>query len=190
DAVVIGSVTLGPGVSVWPTAVLRGDYGRIEVGAMSNIQDGSIIHCTDTEPTIFGERCIVGHNVHVEGATIGAGALISSGSIVLNGSVIGAGAVVAAGCLVPPRFELPSRRMAMGTPAKIREGYEVDPAMLEGKPEKYHHNAMRYRDELPRLDTPGRHTTRPRHLSRTSSTPAGHAPSHRWNPRSGGWATS
>src|SRR5699024_2977501 len=104
DAVVIGSVTLGPGVSVWPTAVLRGDYGRIEVGAMSNIQDGSIIHCTDTEPTIFGERCIVGHNVHVEGATIGDGALPSSGSIVLNGSVIGAGAVVAAGCLVPPRF--------------------------------------------------------------------------------------
>ena len=152
DAVVIGNVTLGPGASVWPTAVLRGDYGRIEIGAMSNIQDGTIIHCTDSEPTVIGEHCIVGHNAHIEGATIGNGALISSGSIVLNSSVIGEGAVVAAGCLIPPRFELPAGRMAMGAPAKIREGYEVDPAMLEGNTQKYHDNAMRYRAEPRRLD--------------------------------------
>src|SRR5699024_7934962 len=152
DAVVIGNVTLGPGASVWPTAVLRGDYGRIEIGAMSNIQDGTIIHCTDSEPTVIGEHCIVGHNAHIEGATIGNGALISSGSIVLNSSVIGEGAVVAAGCLIPPRFELPAGHMAMGAPAKSREGYEVDPAMLEGNTQKYHDNAMRYRAELRRLD--------------------------------------
>ena len=152
DAVVIGRVALGPGVSVWPTAVLRGDYGRIEVGAMSNIQDGTIVHCTESEPTLIGEHCIVGHNAHIEGATIGNGALISSGSIVLNGSVIGESAIVAAGCLVPPRFEVPARRMAMGTPAKIRDGYEVDPAMLEGNTQMYHENAMRYRAELRRLD--------------------------------------
>lgn len=152
DAVVIGRVTLGAGVSVWPTAVLRGDYGRIEVGAMSNIQDGTIIHCTESEPTVLGEHCIVGHNAHIEGATIGDGALISSGSVVLNGAVIGPGALVAAGCLIPPRFELPGRRMAMGMPAKIREGFEVDPASLAGNTEKYHQNAMRYRAELRRLD--------------------------------------
>ncbi|KAA0919510.1 gamma carbonic anhydrase family protein [Dietzia sp. ANT_WB102] len=152
DAVVIGRVSLGAGVSVWPTAVLRGDYGRIEIGAMTNIQDGTIIHCTATNPTIIGGYCVVGHNAHIEGATIGDGALISSGSIVLNGSVIGDGAVVAAGCLVPPRFVLPARRMALGTPAKIREGYEVDPAMLDGNAQMYHDNAMRYRSELRRLD--------------------------------------
>lgn len=152
DAVVIGRVTLGPGVSVWPTAVLRGDYGRIEVGAMSNIQDGTIVHCTATDATIIGEHCVVGHNAHIEGATIGDRTLISSGSIVLNGAVIGSGAVVAAGCLVPPRFELPDRRMAMGMPAKIREGHEVDPAMLEGNTQMYHDNAMRYRAGLRRLD--------------------------------------
>lgn len=152
DAVVIGRVRLGPGVSVWPTAVLRGDYGRIEVGAMSNIQDGTIVHCTESDPTILGEHCIVGHNAHIEGATIGDGALISSGSVVLNGSVIGAGAIVAAGCVVPPRFELPARRMAMGTPARIREGFDVDPGKLAGNTQLYHENAMRYRAELRRLD--------------------------------------
>ena len=36
--------------------------------------------------------------------------------------------------------------------ALSREGYEVDPAMLAGNTEKYHGNALRYRDELRRLD--------------------------------------
>lgn len=152
DAVVIGAVTLGRGVSVWPGAVLRGDYGRIEVGEMSNIQDGSIIHCTATEPTVFGRRCIVGHGVHVEGATIGDGALLSSGSIVLNGASVGEGAIVAAGCLVPPRFEVPARRMVMGVPARIRPDFEVDPARMAGNPDKYHENGLRYAAELRRLD--------------------------------------
>ena len=152
DAVVIGNVTLGAGVSVWPTAVLRGDYGRIEVGDYSNIQDGSIIHCTAAEPTVFGKHVIVGHNAHVEGATVGDNVLISSGSIVLNSSVLEEGCVVAAGCLVPPRFVVPARKMAMGMPAKIREGYEVDPSMMEGNTEMYFRNGQRYAKELRRLD--------------------------------------
>lgn len=152
DAVVIGNVTLGPGVSIWPNAVLRGDYGRIEVGEMSNIQDGSIIHCTATEATVFGRHCIVGHGVHVEGATVGDGALLSSGSIVLNGARVGAGAVVAAGCLVPPRYEVPARRMAMGVPAKIRPDHEIPEDFLAGNTQKYYENGRRYAAELRRLD--------------------------------------
>ncbi|MCW2529546.1 MAG: gamma carbonic anhydrase family protein, partial [Pseudonocardiales bacterium] len=54
DAVVIGNVTLGAGASVWPGAVLRGDFGTIRVGASTSIQDGTIIHATETEPTVIG----------------------------------------------------------------------------------------------------------------------------------------
>ena len=71
DAVVIGNVTIGAQASVWPTAVLRGDDGRIEVGPRTSVQDGSIIHCTAHEPTIIGAEVTVGHNVHIEGAVIG-----------------------------------------------------------------------------------------------------------------------
>lgn len=151
DAVVIGDVRIGPGASVWPTAVLRGDYGHIIVGEKTNIQDGSIIHCTQTEPTILGAHCIVGHNVHIEGAVIGDKAMISSGSVVLNSSTIGEGAVVAAGCLIPPRFTLPARKMAMGMPAKIRENYDVDPSMMGDNTQRYYTNGLRYRSELKRL---------------------------------------
>ena len=110
DAVVIGSVTIGAEASIWPTAVLRGDDGRIEVGPRTSVQDGSIIHCTATQPTIIGAEVTVGHNVHIEGATIGDRALISSGSVVLNGAVSGAGAVVAAGAVVSPGAQIPAAR--------------------------------------------------------------------------------
>lgn len=152
DAVVIGNVTLGAHASVWPTAVLRADYGRIVVGEETNIQDGTIIHCTAIDDTILGARCVVGHNTHIEGATIGDGALIGSGSLVLNGSTIGEGAQVAAGALIPPRFELPARRMAMGIPGKIREGFELPEGHFDANAKMYAANADYYRTALRRID--------------------------------------
>lgn len=152
DAVVIGAVTLGDGVSVWPGAVLRGDYGTITVGARSNIQDGTVIHCTVLDPTVIGERCVVGHNAHIEGATIGNDCLIASGSVVLNGSTVGDGAIVGAGAVVPFKFDVPSRRMALGVPARLRDGYEVPEGHIELNCEMYFQNAQHYRTALKRLD--------------------------------------
>ncbi|KAF0967739.1 MULTISPECIES: gamma carbonic anhydrase family protein [Gordonia] len=152
DAVVIGAVTLGDGVSVWPGAVLRGDYGTITIGERSNIQDGTVIHCTVFEPTVIGARCVVGHNAHIEGATIGDDCLIASGSVVLNGSTIGSGSIVGAGAVVPFKFDVPPRRMALGVPARLRENYEVPEGHTELNSEMYFQNAKYYRESLRRLD--------------------------------------
>jgi carbonic anhydrase/acetyltransferase-like protein (isoleucine patch superfamily) len=46
DATVIGDVRIGAGSTVWPGAVLRGDYGTIVVGERTSIQDGTVIHAT------------------------------------------------------------------------------------------------------------------------------------------------
>lgn len=151
DAVVIGNVKIGAEASVWPTAVLRGDDGRIEVGARTSVQDGSIIHCTPHQPTIIGAEVTVGHNVHIEGATIGDRALISSGSVVLNGSTVGAGAVVAAGAVVSPGAEIPPRAMALGVPARVREGYEVPDGAFDYAVQSYIQRGKRFRAELRRL---------------------------------------
>lgn len=151
DAVVIGNVTIGAEASVWPTAVLRGDDGRIEVGPRSSIQDGSIIHTTVVRPTIIGAEVTVGHNVHIEAATIGDGALISSGSVVLNGAVVGEGAVVAAGAVVSPNAQVPPRTMALGVPARVREGHEVPEGAFGYAVASYVDRGKRFRAELRRL---------------------------------------
>ncbi|MGC4932866.1 gamma carbonic anhydrase family protein [Gordonia sp. DT30] len=152
DATVIGAVTLADGVSVWPGAVLRGDYGTITIGARTNIQDGTVIHCTPIHPTVIGAGCVVGHNAHIEGSTIGDDVLIASGSVVLNGSAIGDGAIVGAGAVVPFDAQIPARRMALGVPARVREGYEVPADHLELNVEMYFQNAQYYRKSLRRLD--------------------------------------
>jgi carbonic anhydrase/acetyltransferase-like protein (isoleucine patch superfamily) len=151
DAVVIGDVRVGAEASVWPGAVLRGDTGYIQVGARTSVQDGTIVHCTPEQPTVIGAEVTVGHNVHIEGATIGDGALVSSGSIILNGATVGPGAVVAAGAVVSPNAEVPARRMVLGVPARVREGHEVPEAAAAGAVESYVQRGKRFRAELRRL---------------------------------------
>ncbi len=152
DAVVIGDVTIGAEASVWPTAVLRGDEGAIVVGPRTSIQDGSIVHTTAERPTIIGAEVTVGHNVHIEAATIGDHALISSGSVVLNGATVGEGAVVAAGAVVSPNAQIPARRMALGVPARVREDYEVPADRTEYAVSSYVARGKRFRSELRLLE--------------------------------------
>jgi carbonic anhydrase/acetyltransferase-like protein (isoleucine patch superfamily) len=153
DAVVIGDVTIGPFSSVWPTAVLRGDHGRIVIGGRTSVQDGSIVHTTQRQPTLIGSECTIGHNVHIEAATIADRCLISSGSVVLNGSRVDEGAVVAAGAVVSPNTHIPARRMVLGVPARIRENYQVPEAAYRHAVDSYVQRGRLFRAELRRLDT-------------------------------------
>jgi carbonic anhydrase/acetyltransferase-like protein (isoleucine patch superfamily) len=152
DAVVIGNVAIGALSSIWPTAVLRGDHGRIVIGARTSVQDGSILHTTRHQPTLIGDECTVGHNVHIEAATIADHCLISSGSVVLNGSRVDEGAVVAAGAVVSPNTHIPARRMALGVPARIREDYEVPSGAFQYAVDSYVRRGQLFRAELRRLD--------------------------------------
>jgi carbonic anhydrase/acetyltransferase-like protein (isoleucine patch superfamily) len=152
DAVVIGDVVLGPSTSVWPSAVLRGDSGRITVGARTSIQDGSVVHVSPVAPTTVGEDCVIGHLVHLEGCTIEDGALVGSGAVVLQNAVVRAEALVGAGALIPGGMEVPSRSMALGVPAKIRPD-SVDPDwMIKIGAAHYVERAARYKSELRRID--------------------------------------
>ena len=46
QATVIGDVSLGDDVSIWPQSVVRGDINPISIGRRTNIQDGSVVHVT------------------------------------------------------------------------------------------------------------------------------------------------
>ena len=120
SAVVIGRVTLGRRVSIWPGAVLRGDILEIEVGDESNIQDLCVAHTSHgVAPVKIGRRVVVGHRVILHGVKIGDQALIGMGAILLDGSEVGAGAIVAAGALVTEGMKIPPGNLAVGIPAKV-----------------------------------------------------------------------
>jgi carbonic anhydrase/acetyltransferase-like protein (isoleucine patch superfamily) len=152
DATVIGNVTIGAESSIWPQAVLRGDYGSITIGARTSIQDGSVIHTTERHPTSIGDDCVIGHLVHIECCTIEDRALVGSGSIVLHRVIVRSEAVVGANAVVPNDMEVPSRAMALGVPAKLRLDVVDAEALIARGARNYVRNGARYREELRRID--------------------------------------
>ncbi len=151
DAVVIGDVTIGAEASIWACAVLRGDDGRIEIGAGSNVQDGAVIHTTLHLPTIVGERCTIGHIAHLEGCRILDRALVGTASVVLHDAEVGEGALVGANAVVTGGTVVPPGAMALGIPAKIREG-AADQDDINLGVQSYIDRAKRFRAELRRID--------------------------------------
>ena len=150
DAVVIGRVRIGAEASVWPCAVLRGDHGTIDIGARTSVQDGTVVHTTDSWPTIIGVDCVVGHNAHLEGCVVEDRCLIGSGSVTLNRARVGTGAIVAAAALVPEGFEVPPGSLVAGVPAKVkRTGVTAD--WVDGAVKTYMESARAYKAGLRRL---------------------------------------
>ena len=152
EAVIIGKVTIGPGSTVWPCAVLRGDDGEIHIGARTSIQDGSILHCTPELPTIVGDGCVIGHMVHLEGCIIEDGSLVGNGSVVLHGAVVRSGGLVGSNAVVTNGMEVPDGMMALGIPAKLRDGSAHQHQLIAGAMDSYAARGPRYRDELRRID--------------------------------------
>jgi len=150
DSVIIGAVTIGQNSSIWPCAVLRGDTNSIIIGARTSIQDGAIVHCTSDLPTIIGDDCTVGHNAHLEGCIVESGALIGSGSLVLHRVHVQAGALVAVGAVCAAGLIVPADALAVGVPARIKEG-AADKATMEYSAKTYQTLAKRYPQELRRL---------------------------------------
>ena len=151
DAVVIGDVTIGPESSVWPHAVLRGDYGTITVGAATSLQDGTVVHAGPGFPTVIGDGCVIGHIVHLEGCLLEDESLVGSGSVVLHHAVISRGATVGANAVVPNNMVVPEGALALGVPAKVFEG-RSDVPMIKLSAAQYVMNAKRYREGLRRVD--------------------------------------
>jgi carbonic anhydrase/acetyltransferase-like protein (isoleucine patch superfamily) len=151
DATVIGRVIVGAEATVWPGAVLRGDYGMISIGDRTSVQDGAVVHATHEYPTVVGAGCVVGHIAHLEGCTVEDDCLIGSSSVVLHRVVVRRGALVGAGAVVSGGTEVPSGAMALGVPARIRPD-AVRPGSFADSVDRYVANGRRYREQLRRLD--------------------------------------
>ena len=149
NAAVIGDVTLHENASVWFSCVLRGDADRIEVGAASNIQDGTVMHADPGYPMVVGENVTVGHNAMLHGCSIGDGSLVGINAVVLNGARVGKGCLIGANALVTEGMEIPDGSMALGSPAKIvRQLSEEAQLMLQHNADHYVGNAKRFSDDL------------------------------------------
>lgn len=141
NAVVMGQVLLAAGVSIWYSAVVRGDVERIEIGERTNIQDGAILHGDPGKPTILEDHVTVGHRAVVHSAHIERGCLIGIGAVVLDGVRVGHGSIVGAGAVV--NKDIPPLSLVVGVPARrARDLSESEAAELIEHARRYEQLAL------------------------------------------------
>jgi phenylacetic acid degradation protein len=119
SAVLIGDVIVGPGCYVGPCACLRGDFGRIEVRAGANVQDGCIMHGFPGTDTVVCEEGHIGHGAVLHGCVVERNALVGMNAVVNDNAIIGESAIVAAMAFVKAGMMVPPRSLAAGVPAKV-----------------------------------------------------------------------
>ena len=157
NAVVVGSVVLGHGASVWFNGVVRGDNDIVTIGDGTNIQDAAVLHVDEGVPLNLGNNVSVGHHAMLHGCTVEDGALVGINAVVLNHAVIGRGSLVGAGALVPEGKVIPERSLAVGTPARVvRTLTDQDVAGIERIARHYVAKARWYRTELREQEPDGR----------------------------------
>ncbi|MBV1690002.1 gamma carbonic anhydrase family protein [Novosphingobium sp. G106] len=122
---IVGDVEIGPDASIWYNCVIRADVHRIVIGARSNIQDGTVVHCDspkpkrpDGFPTIIGDDVLIGHMAMVHGSTLEDRAFVGLGAIVMDGCTIHSDGMLAAGALLTQGKVIESRQLWTGRPAK------------------------------------------------------------------------
>lgn len=143
-AALVGDVRLADEASVWFGCVLRGDVNHIEVGPRSNLQDGTVVHLGDRDPTRVGADVVVGHRAVLHGCTIGDRCLVGIQATVLDGAVVGEGSIIGAGALVPAGREIPPNSLVLGMPGRVVRGLPPGAgemhAALAAKYCRLHHN--------------------------------------------------
>ena len=134
---IIGDVTIGAGVSVWYNCVIRAEVNRVVIGARSNIQDGSVVHCDpprpgdpEGSPTLIGEDVLIGHMAMIHGCVLEDRAFVGLGAIVMNKARIGSDAMLAAGAMLTEGKVIEPRALWAGRPAKFMRN--LDDAAIAG----------------------------------------------------------
>ena len=125
SAVLYGDITLNDDVSIWPLVAARGDVNTINIGARTNIQDGTVLHVTRKSPSnpngnplYIGDDVTIGHKAMLHGCTVGNRVLVGMGAIIMDGVVVGDDCIIGAGSLVPPNKKLEPGYLYVGNPAK------------------------------------------------------------------------
>ena len=144
QAVLIGDVVIGPRCYVGPGASLRGDMGRIVMGAGSNVQDNCVLHTFPSKEVRLEEDAHIGHGAVLHGCTVKRGALVGINAVLMDDVVVGEEALVGAASFVRAGFIVPPRTLVTGAPAReVRKLTEEEIVWKAVGTREYHELAVR-----------------------------------------------
>ena len=150
---IVGDVVIGEGSSVWPGAVIRGDFGKITIGRNSVVQDTCVIHTDDFLD--IGDNVLVTHGAVIHGHRIGNNVLLGVNSVILEKVDIGSYCLIGAGAVVRDHSVIPDYSLVVGVPGQVRPLSGANRQRLETVTDSYVLNAQVHKAaghglELPR----------------------------------------
>ncbi len=150
-AYIVGDVEIGENSSVWPGAVIRGDFGKIKIGKNTAVEDNCVIHSgspSGVGDTVIGDNVVIGHGAVLNCHRIGNSVLIGMNATILHDVEIGDFCVVAAGCLVKQGMKIPDMSFVAGVPGEIkREASAEQLWWTQHNPEVYPKLAEKYKEQ-------------------------------------------
>ena len=157
---IIGDVEIGPDVSIWYNCVIRADVNRVVIGARTNIQDGTVVHCDSPRPqhpqgfpTIIGKDVLIGHMAMVHGCILEDRAFVGLGAIIMDGCRIASDGMLAAGAMLTAGKTIETRQLWVGRPAKyLRDLDDAAIAQNQAGVANYVVNGRNHREALGRSD--------------------------------------
>jgi len=130
-AVLVGGVTIGENCYIGPGAVLRGDFGYVEIDDGSNVQENAVIHTFPEQTARLAKNSHIGHGAIVHGSRIGENVLIGMGAILHEGVEVGENCIIGSGCVITDNRKIPPGKLVVGVPGKIVG--DVSAEMLKAK---------------------------------------------------------
>jgi carbonic anhydrase/acetyltransferase-like protein (isoleucine patch superfamily) len=123
-AILIGDVLIGDNCYIGHGAILRGDYGCIEIDSGTAVEEGVIMHAPPGETCRVGKKVTIGHGAVVHSSHIGDMAVIGMGSVLSICAEVGEESIVAEGSTVKMGQKIPPGIVARGNPAKVVRNIE------------------------------------------------------------------
>ena len=151
-AYIVGDVEIGEGSSVWPGAVIRGDFGRITIGRNSVIQDTCVVHADDYLD--IGDNVLVTHGAVLHCHKVGNNVLIGINAALLEDAEVGNFVLIGAGAIVRDNAVIPDNSLVVGVPGQVRPLSDANRLRLENVTENYVHNAQIHKAAGHGIDLP------------------------------------
>jgi phenylacetic acid degradation protein len=131
QAVVSGNVIIGAHCYIGPCAVLRGDWGCIQIDDGCNVQENCTIHMFPGTKVWLQQNAHIGHGAVIHGATIGNNCLVGMNSVIMDNVILGNECIVGALSFIKANEVFEARSLIVGNPAKKIK--EVADEMIQWK---------------------------------------------------------
>jgi carbonic anhydrase/acetyltransferase-like protein (isoleucine patch superfamily) len=119
QAIVIGDVRIGARCYVGPGAILRGDYGRIEIGSGTAVEENVTVHAPPARVCRIGKKVTLGHGAIIHARSIGDWSVVGMGAVLSLRAEVAERTIIAEGAVVKMNQKVPSGVVAAGNPAKV-----------------------------------------------------------------------